>query len=450
MDMRNAETGLILFFSFVLIVSSLYVRVIPLRAYHWWDECVYLLDAEKIMTGNAPYDEMWFRPPLLSVLIGLFNLVFPSPFSGQMVSAVLSWLVVPASMWIAKKLYGWKESIIAGLLAGFGREVVYMSGSVMTGLPSAALAGISFAAAMSGSAELAAMMSGLAFLMRYPSAIAVIPGLLVLKSAEKRIRYAGVFLITTLPYFIWSWQSFGSPFSSLISAMRFVSDVNGPFYFYFIHPFSFYSLFTVAGFVAFILFMADNNERKPIPLILLFWVLLELTLASFMNHKEPRYLSIIAVPFFVLSSRGYGYVLEKTKKPALSGNIASIATFLFVLSILLYASYEALQLVIAKANAGVFNTVMTDTARAGLAIKKYAASHDLENATVYAYTEWPVYAYYSTIHTEIMNRHCYKTGCRLNKPCFVISPDKNMSSWLESLGFKKLMCNCSRNIYFSG
>jgi len=97
----------------LLIATGFVLRLWPLSKARFWDEAVYLQNAEVICCGKANYSELDSRPPLLS-------LIFAGVF--------LLWHHVYAA------------SIATALLNALGPALLYASGRVIVGRASAAIA----------------------------------------------------------------------------------------------------------------------------------------------------------------------------------------------------------------------------------------------------------------------------------------------------------------------
>ncbi len=62
-------------FLFVLLAAGFLVRLWGMSKFHYWDEMVYLQNAQVICCGRVNYSELDFRPPLLSLsFAGVFFL----------------------------------------------------------------------------------------------------------------------------------------------------------------------------------------------------------------------------------------------------------------------------------------------------------------------------------------------------------------------------------------
>ncbi len=64
---NKKKTASFLIILFILIIAF-FLRLLPIRIAHFWDETVYLQHAEIFFSGRTNFDdELSFRPPLLSI-----------------------------------------------------------------------------------------------------------------------------------------------------------------------------------------------------------------------------------------------------------------------------------------------------------------------------------------------------------------------------------------------
>src|ERR1041385_7650304 len=75
---------------FLLVAAAFIVRLWPVWKVHFWDEAVYLQNAEVICCGKLNYSELDSRPPLLSLLFaGAFKL-WHSAYAASILTAALN------------------------------------------------------------------------------------------------------------------------------------------------------------------------------------------------------------------------------------------------------------------------------------------------------------------------------------------------------------------------
>src|ERR1019366_8787234 len=65
---RSRKEGLEFFLLFLLVAAAFLVRIWGISKTHFWDEMVYLQNAQVICCGKINYSELDYRPPLLSLI----------------------------------------------------------------------------------------------------------------------------------------------------------------------------------------------------------------------------------------------------------------------------------------------------------------------------------------------------------------------------------------------
>src|SRR5260370_9286716 len=77
-------------FVFLLIAAAFVLRLWPLSRTHFWDETVYLQNAEVICCGKANYSELDSRPPLLSLIFASVFLLWHPGYAASISTAFLN------------------------------------------------------------------------------------------------------------------------------------------------------------------------------------------------------------------------------------------------------------------------------------------------------------------------------------------------------------------------
>lgn len=82
----RTKKQLILEWSFIafLLAAGFLLRVWGMSRMHFWDEAVYLQDAEVICCGKINYSELGSRPPLLSLFFAAIFLVWHHVYAARM------------------------------------------------------------------------------------------------------------------------------------------------------------------------------------------------------------------------------------------------------------------------------------------------------------------------------------------------------------------------------
>src|SRR5579864_4065030 len=77
-------------FVFLLIGAAFVLRVWGLSKMHFWDETVYLQNAQVICCGKTNYSELDFRPPLISLIYAGVFLLWRHIYAACIVAAFLN------------------------------------------------------------------------------------------------------------------------------------------------------------------------------------------------------------------------------------------------------------------------------------------------------------------------------------------------------------------------
>src|SRR6266404_7516595 len=77
-------------FVILLVAGAFIVRLWPMSQAHFWDEAVYLQNAEVICCGKTNYSELSSRPPLLSILFAAAFLLWHHVYAASVLTALLN------------------------------------------------------------------------------------------------------------------------------------------------------------------------------------------------------------------------------------------------------------------------------------------------------------------------------------------------------------------------
>ena len=342
---------------FVLLIAGAFlIRWWGLTRMHFWDECVYLLNAAFMNSVNVGYNEIESRPPLLSLIFaGVFH-VWNSDYAAETVTALLNALG-PAFLYLAgRKIAGKTAAAIAALLLafgpffvgvfpnGFGDFVPNCTGhSLLTDCPAVTLILISFWLMLralerqtSFRFACAGFSLALAVLMRFGSLSSVGILLLLVFAAKKRARAAlacaAGFLIAFGPYLYWSRIQFGSYFDNLQEGWLNLGGSSEPFYYYLMGLPAMISWLGIAGLAAWAivrgwdLIRPEKSEevaqlngaiaagrRAVSDGFLWLWALGALAFFSSLSHKESRYGIPLAPPLLLLAGIGLSSLVKNRR-----------------------------------------------------------------------------------------------------------------------------------------
>lgn len=419
--------------SFVMLVvaAAFLVRVWPLPTAHFWDETVYLQNAEVICCGKHNYSELDSRPPLLSLIFAAVFLLSHHVYAASIVAAFLNALGPALLYFGGREVVGRVPAAIAALLLALSPFFVgvFPSGfvsadtgnSLLSDSPALTLLLLAFwllVRARRQPTDLGLGVTGfvlaLAVLMRFASLPSVgVLSLLVL--ATKRWRQAVVsgavgFAVGLGPYLLWSRLQFGGFLTTLRNGWgNFRGEGESPFY-YLTNAAQIFGWITIAGLVLWIgrwgwqvwrsrgdahpVEHAASASGRPAPRIEAFlwlWAASLLLFFSALRHKEPRYVIPVAPPLLLLAGSGLGSLrqLRRRASRAAGGVLLMGALFYTVLP-----TAERL-------DSPFFDTEVSEE----MQVSDFL-SHSVSPGTVlYANFNYPVFAYYTNLPVERLWQH---------------------------------------------
>ena len=103
----------------LLVAAAFLIRLWGMSKMHFWDEDVYLLNAQYIFNGHAGYLEIDSRPPLLPLLFaGAFH-VWNSDYAAEIVTAMFNALGPLFMVLAGRRIVGQSAAAIVALLLAF-------------------------------------------------------------------------------------------------------------------------------------------------------------------------------------------------------------------------------------------------------------------------------------------------------------------------------------------
>lgn len=393
--MSRKEFLLLILFFLVIFFSSLF----PIRFSHWWDEAVYLQNAEVIFSGRTNYDEFSFRPPLLSIIFCLTFLFWYSEVAASIVTTALA-ASGPIFIYLSgKKLYDVETGLIASIAVGFSPFFIENSNFLLTDVPALSLASISFYFLIRDDYLQSKLLSGLilslAVLMKFTN-ILLVP-LFFLYCFFKKLDFKSAsfyslgFLIGIFPYLLWAQLSFGSFIFPFTEGMRMVGEYNENAFFYFLNLTEAFTVFVPLGFLLFGFVVLDkikngkSNSLKQ-DFFLICWLSIFLFYLSIVvSHKELRYIFPIALPLSLISAQGFSFFLKKIQIRRIRFLLIFIFLLIFVFYLIPSVFKHGLE------NFHFFYDELFDEIRMSYLISETLSYDDV----VYSNHNWPVFAYYS-------------------------------------------------------
>jgi 4-amino-4-deoxy-L-arabinose transferase-like glycosyltransferase len=330
-------------FLFVLLVAGSLVRLWGMSKFHYWDEMVYLQNAQVICCGKVNYSELDFRPPLLSLIFaGVFHL-WHHIYAACITTAFLNALG-PVFLFFAGCLsVGRLPAAISSLLLAFSPFFIGIfpdafvsddtGNSLLTDSPSLTLLILGLwllLRALDRPSAFRFFCAGfslaLCILMRFGAIPSVAMLLLLPLAAPGRwkalIASVGGVAVGLAPYFLWSRLKFGGFLFTLQSAWK---HVEGP-----VEPAAYFirnaaTIFTPVAIIGLLLCLRSqltplrrvftashetpggslsSSSQHTVRIFLWLWLVLGFLFFSLMPHKEPRYVLPLAPPLLLLAGSG--------------------------------------------------------------------------------------------------------------------------------------------------
>jgi 4-amino-4-deoxy-L-arabinose transferase-like glycosyltransferase len=362
----NRKPQLELLFLFLLCTAALLVRIWGISKCHFWDEWVYLQNAEVICCGKVNYSELDFRPPLISVIYAGVFLLWHHLYAACIAAAFLNALG-PVFLYLAGRVsVGRAPAAIAALLLAYspffvgifpnGFDSDNTGNSLLTDSPALTLVVVglwlllralrrqsTFRFASAG------FVLALCILMRFGTLPSVGMLFLLTFAAPRRwkaIVACGLGLLAGMaPYLLWSRISFGSFLHTMQASWANVEGPEESFFFFFRNSGTIFTPVAVLGLLLFASYwlwrvLKDRQQFRELfvaPLstfalqaYLWIWLLLGFLFFSDMPHKEPRYILPIAPPFLMLASSGLALLCTVPRRSARIAGTTIVAAALLI------------------------------------------------------------------------------------------------------------------------
>lgn len=406
----------------LLISTAFILRLWGLSKSHFWDETVYLQNAQVICCGKANYSELDSRPPLLSLIYAGMFLLWHNVYAASIAAALLNALGAALLYVSGRMITGRIPAVIASLLLAFSPFFlsVFPTGFVSAGTgnsllsdsPALTLILLSFLLllrALNKQTELRFASAGFALamsvLMRYPSLSSVgVLSLLVLRAdrwPRAASAFAAGFAAGIVPYLCWSRFHYKGFFTTFLNGwLKFEGPRESPL-FYLKNFGNIFSWITLAGLALWIGRWAWQNWKpKGAPWVspaertagkslrtlepfLWLWAAVLLIFFSALRHQEPRYVIPMALPLFLLAGSGLS-VLMKGRRTAVR-----IAGTVLLIGALTY-SFLPLRQIFAS-------PFFDDEVSEEMQISDFL-NHSVPPTTVlYSNVNYPVFAYYTNL-----------------------------------------------------
>jgi 4-amino-4-deoxy-L-arabinose transferase-like glycosyltransferase len=364
---QSRKGRLEVFLLILLVAAAFLVRIWGISKAHFWDEMVYLQNAQVICCGKINYSELDYRPPLLSLIYAGVFLLWRHIYAACIVTAFLNALG-PIFLYLAGRLsVGRLPAAIAALLLAFSPFFVGIfpygfasddtGNSLLTDSPALTLVLLAFWLLLRALDRetiprfaWAGLTLALAILMRFGSLPSV--GMLLLlplaaKQRGKAVMACGAgFLVGLAPYLLWSRLRFGAFFFTLHAGWTNVEGPKESIFFYLRSAAAIFTPVAILGLAVIALSWLcrpfdtiPSRPRSPAAFpsnhsllvsqaFLWLWFLTDFVFFSAMPHKEPRYLLTLVPPFLLLAGSGLALLCTVPRRPFRTAGALLVAALL--------------------------------------------------------------------------------------------------------------------------
>lgn len=392
---------------FILAILAFLIRAFPIDlSYFFWDETVYLLNAEYFASGSAPYTEIITRPPFLSFIL--------SPFTenieifSRLILSLLNSLLIPVVYLLGKELNK-KIGLMSSFFVAFFPFHIMAGKWIMTDALSALFISLTVLLFWKGLKNnktiftyLGAFFLGISILTKFTNLILFIILLPLIiyfrKNYSKRNILISffIFIITVLPYLIFNYKLFDSMFYTFERAFHVVRTAE-PVSFLFT-LFSIYDFFGIIILLFFVLGIYNIIKKKELNFqyFLIFWSLFSLIFYIILLQRgvaKPltieweveRFLFPAFIPIIIIASYSIQRFFKKT---------SYIYIIIIIFILLNIPAYSRAYIPAIEHENGLREV----TKELGLYIKENTEEEEI----VHCITNCPVLAYYSKRKIKIM------------------------------------------------
>lgn len=392
----------------ILVVAAAFVlRIWGLSKNRFWDETVYLQNAEVICCGKTNYSELSSRPPLLSLIFAGVFFLWHSIYAASIITALINALGVAFLYFNGRMIAGRTPAVIAALLLAFlpffaGQGV---GNSLLSDCPALTLILLSFwllLRAVRNPSSLRFASAGfalaLAVLMRFPSLASVGLLSLLVFAADRwwraALACAAGFILGIGPYLCWSRYAYGRFFFTLVSGWHNVEG-SGESRFYYVQNFAdIFSWITLVGLALWLIQWAwgkwKKKERKrslALEAFLWLWAVILFLFFTALSHREQRYAIPLAPPLFLLAGIGLSALVNARQK------IARVGGTVLLTAALAFTFFPAFQ---------VFASPFIDREVSEEMVVSDFLNHSAPpNTLLIANLTYPLFAYYTNLNIDI-------------------------------------------------
>ena len=306
-------------FAFCIIIYLL-VIVLTFNTGYSWDESIYLLHTNMFLGRSSSFNELGFRPVLLSILLMPFYEISSNLIFLRVLMIIFSILLIFALFLLLKKLFDFKISlllvalfIISPVFIGVGQYVLTDLIVLLFVIPGMYFAYNYYYTEKKVSLMFASILFGFAFLTRffYGSFLIFLILLILVKYRSIKIFLLELltsvlpFFLVIFPYLLFSKYVFGGFFTTLRNGQILVSFYDAPWYNYFGYILAYWPLLFLFGCLGlYFLYKRRLDYKTKFYFMILLLSIIQFLYFCFTPHKESRY--AIPLVFNLLFIAGFG------------------------------------------------------------------------------------------------------------------------------------------------
>lgn len=392
-----------------LFLLAFFLYTFPLSLVQYWDACVYLQNAEVIMGNEEGWNELSFRPPLISLYIAFLNLFWHSPYMAQLGVGFISLLGSIPLYLLLKQHFNKTIAFLGFIMFSFSPTLLLSARGILTDNMALSLFlfhvfFIDSALSSHGKKKhilnmLSALFLVLSVLTKFTYAFGAFFLLIFLIfKKEKPSTYLELIFFSLLfisPYLFWNLAEFGNPVYTFLAGNYVVGQSPGsPFSFYFYNFNYLAELPILIGIILFFIYLSNKESRsylgssKQIVYSTLIWSILLFLVLSFMSHKEIRYLFPVFSGAIITSCAGYFMLLKSLKNNTRAKKNKLILNSFFVFFLLFYA--VSTLIIINTNHYSIINNYPVDF----IEIAEWLSARE-DDYPIYAMTHYPMLNFYS-------------------------------------------------------
>jgi 4-amino-4-deoxy-L-arabinose transferase-like glycosyltransferase len=218
---------------FIILAVALVIRLIFAFSWHeiLWDSGVYIGMGKYLFSaGNSGLWEH-IRPPFIPIMLGIFWKLGLNPaLFGRLFEILLMLGIVWLTYQLARDWWDEKTAIIASLIVALSPIFYYLSFHQYTEIPHTFFALLALWLFTKERYYWSGFAVGVAYVSKFTAGIFIvvlIAALVCSKKGKKIVPALAGFMTIIIPYALYSWLAYGSPFATAAAAQDTISKVLG-------------------------------------------------------------------------------------------------------------------------------------------------------------------------------------------------------------------------------